>query len=170
MTEMFYKIKKDLPNFPDEVIKEWLEPLAVGRGWSPEESNWYAIMNYKSLDFWKKLLWQKKKVNISEIQLNEDSKLIIGSMYEAICKKKENNYSKVMGNKGKEKYLKITDYLNNNGGVWSKPIILLEDNGSYFIADGNHRYFAWIFNQNSYNFLEEGFLFSNKQEVWIATP
>ena len=80
---MFDTIKKDLPNFPNEVIRDWLEPLAKGQGlgWPPpEQSRWTKIFLNEPLDFWQNTIWNKEKINPKDLPLTEFSTEIISNI------------------------------------------------------------------------------------------
>ena len=48
---MFEQIKEDLPNFPDEVIVDWLLPFAMTDGWPPRRmSRWENLLPHDLVD------------------------------------------------------------------------------------------------------------------------
>ena len=63
-------IKKDLPDFPDEVIDMWLLPLAnqQGMSWPPPNpfgtSRWQWLLG-ENLDWWKKVDWKLEDTDCS---------------------------------------------------------------------------------------------------------
>jgi hypothetical protein len=60
-------IKNDLPDWPDDVIEQWLHYFAQDCGWPPPEPlgnhRWKGLLGGKPLSWWKKVSWKKRKSN-----------------------------------------------------------------------------------------------------------
>lgn len=187
---MLEQIKIDLPNFPDEIIKDWLEPYANDEdiGWPPTLcSRWQGILSDKTLEFWKTVMWEKQSLDVTVIDMSAETNEALVGMHEAFVLEKENIYSrKIMD--GKKRYMNALSYLFEYG-VFPKPICLIKENASYSIVDGNHRVVAWKMHGDIMNILhkisgveKEKFIeslktkwgietpaeFSSIQEVWVA--
>ena len=89
---MFDVIKKDLPNFPDEIIRDWLEPPANREKWPPDEKSiaWRGILLKRPLEFWQKVDWKKVQLNLEQIQLSPDSQETIVVMHQAYVLNEKN--------------------------------------------------------------------------------
>lgn len=77
--KMFDIIKGDLKNFPDEIVRDWLEPFAKNIGWPPVmafRSRWKGILRSLPLDVWQGVRWSKERIDLSKISLSSDSKCI----------------------------------------------------------------------------------------------
>jgi hypothetical protein len=65
MVEMA-EIKNDLPDWPDDVIEQWLHYFAQDCGWPPPEPlgdhRWSGLLGGKPLSWRKKVSWKKKKI------------------------------------------------------------------------------------------------------------
>lgn len=135
-------IKNDLPNFPDEVITDWLLPIANDIGWPPVTSRWNFILLDKPLDFWKTLTWEKKKSNLDKMTYTNDALAIYYGLKDAYLFDKDNMYWKDLGFKGRNKYFKALRHIFKYG-TFPKPICLLKEISGYMIVDGCHRFTAW---------------------------
>lgn len=141
---MFDLIKNDLPNFPDEVIKDWLEHHGHKNRWPPdmETASWKGILLKRPLEFWQKVNWVKINLNLSQVELSIDSLNTVGIMYKAYVEGEQNYFLKRMGEKGRQRFINIFCHLLEHG-IFPKPITFLKNEEKYEIADGHNRYLAW---------------------------
>ena len=64
--ELKTRIIEDLPNFPVDVIEQFLLPYAEDFGWPPGKrerdpnNNWKYILRKNDLTYWQKVKWNKK--------------------------------------------------------------------------------------------------------------
>src|SRR5262245_49606649 len=78
-------IKKDLPNWPDEVIGEWLHYFAnePDLGWPPPEPlgehRWSGILGGRPLSWWKRVSWKKEIVKCAPAKLSDKSRAIVST-------------------------------------------------------------------------------------------
>lgn len=140
---MFDTIKKDLPNFPDEVIRDWLEPFAKGLGWPPTKNVGWVEILIEPLHFWQNTAWNKEKINPKDLPLTEFSTEIIKNIREFYDLGIWNLAMHIMGRDGQQKYINSIKYIIEHG-IFRNPIILLKRKGGYDIVDGNHRFLAWF--------------------------
>ncbi len=147
---MFDVIKKDLPNFPDEIIMDWLEPFAKVIGWPPDmiSTRWGLILAGRPIEFWRTLKWEKKKINLLEIELSVDSSNIRNQLFAAYVSGIENPYSKIEN--GQARFLNAFRYLTEHG-LFPKPIVLLKTRSTHDVIDGNHRFLAWHAHKQFYD-------------------
>jgi len=138
---MIEKIKKDLPNFPAEIIKDWLLFYANDIGWPPDHERWQGILFCKTLQFWQSVSWNKQDLNLSEVLFSRKTNEIFEGLKEAYVYNKENFFSK-NNPSGERRYLNAFKYIIQEG-QFPKPICILRENDQYSIVDGNHRYTAW---------------------------
>lgn len=188
--KMLETIKKDLNNFPDEVIKLWIEPYACDIGWPPENQRWLGILFAKDLNFWKKVKWEKKEIDLINVFFSFETRQCLEGMENAYIKKEKNGYSTISN--GETRFLFSLKYLMEHGS-FPEPLCLLFENGEYSIVDGHHRTLAWKsygtimkvlkhFEENNQVTEAESFKetarrkwqikelapFLGKQEVWVA--
>ena len=139
---MLEKIKNDLPNFPDEVIKSWLEPYANSEGWPPSNSDrWAGILFGRDLTFWNKVSWSKKSIDLSNITLSDITQRSLRGMYSGYVNRENNLYNKMIPD-GPNRFYKSLAYIMEHG-IFPNPPCLLLKNGNYSVVDGNHRVLAW---------------------------
>lgn len=185
-------IKKDLPNFPDEIINVWLQPYAESDGWPPDMNTirWTAVLFGKNVDFWKRVTWKKEIVNLREVSYCPQTIYTIQEMKAAYELGVKNSFKDLYEESGKQRHLNVLRFLCTNGH-FPKPICLLRQNDNkYSVVDGYHRLVAWtthfklqnILSTNPNKLILNDFMetvrnkwgidrlvpFSENQEVWVA--
>ena len=93
MDTVFQKIKTDLPNFPEEVIKDWIEPFAKKYGWPPSGADWQGVLFGKSFEFWKTVTWEKKNLDLTKLTYSSDTLHINDQTKKAYVMKEKNFFS-----------------------------------------------------------------------------
>ena len=143
--ELFEKIKMDLPNFPEEVVRLWLLPFAEDIGWPPTPlSEWNGKLENKNLDFWKESSWEKTSVNLDEVVFSFWQIQANKGMYAAFVLNQNNAYSQTLGEKSKIHFNKILREMLQTG-IFKEPAIFFEaEPGKFNITDGNHKYLAYV--------------------------
>jgi hypothetical protein len=183
---IFEKIKIDLPNFPDDIIMDWIEPYAQTIGWPPVHKRWLGILFGNDLEFWQSVIWEKEILDLAAIPMSPITNSALIGLSDAV-KGVKNPYSEIEN--VVERHNNALKYFVIHG-VFPKPICLLKENGSYSVVDGNHRITAFkshyelmraygIAPAEKLKGLNEtlskrwGILkpadFAPKQEVWVAT-
>lgn len=133
-------IKKDLPNFSDEIIQNWLLPIADNYGWPPKNKEWESILLFKTVGFWQAKKWKKQNIDLNKITFSQDTIDISNGLYEAHMLGQDNLFSKIKN--GQARVIRVLLYLIKNG-KFPKPICLLCEQNQYSVLDGNHRFVAW---------------------------
>lgn len=154
---MFDAIKEDLPNFPDQVIKDWLEPFAQDEGWPPTAERWINLLKDTNLNRWGSVRWQLKEQDFSSLALSPGCMLSLGALVRAYAAGEDNEYSRVLGEKGRERF-RIQLHQLIDHGVFPSPPILVDHGEGLEIMDGNHRVAAlcvWSKWKDSPKFLEK---------------
>jgi hypothetical protein len=165
-------IKRDLPLWPDEVIKLWLFYLANRRrgdtGWPPPEPlglhPWAAILGFRPISWWREVTWKREKTDCSFANLCHGTKAIVVGM---LAEKARGTLDEESAGRFKT----ASDYILKNGGFREPPIaVRLADGLS--ILDGNHRITAFCGLQEvPAETLENRGLRkpAPEQELWIGT-
>ncbi len=85
--ELKTQIIKDLPNFPEDVVEQFLLPFAEKLGWPPggcqnDPSNrWKYLLLSNDLDYWRQLKWNKKTLKLTPHKLlPTDIKIVVDLM------------------------------------------------------------------------------------------
>jgi len=133
-------VKNDLSNFPDEIIQNWLLPIADNYGWPPKNKEWESILLFKTVRFWQTKEWKKQNIDLNKIIFSQDTIDISNGLYEAHMLGQDNWFSKIKN--GQVRVIKALLYLIKNG-TFPEPICLLCERNQYSVLDGNHRFVAW---------------------------
>jgi hypothetical protein len=70
-------IKKDLPDWPNDVVEQWLHYFAseLDCGWPPPEPlgthRWKGLLGGKPLSWWKNVTWKKQTLTFNLANLTE---------------------------------------------------------------------------------------------------
>lgn len=190
---LFEKIKQDLVNFPDEVIKEWILPYANMVGWPPINERWKGIFHGKTLEFWKNTKWEKQLLDLTAIPFSALDAHAFNQMRKAYVFRDINN----IYNYGEPRFKKAFQYILCSGRL-PGIVSLLYENNEYSVVDGANRFVAWLTSKDAITAIstaeksdneelknriihirqnmEKNYNvssiapFSSIQEVWVATP
>lgn len=134
---MLKMIKGTLPNFPEEVITVWLEPFSKRIGWPPKHQSWQNIFMGCSVDYWRTVWWEKKTINFDALELTPSYKNMVETIIEYYGDGKD------FSSGSQQRITSILKYMSEKFIFPHSPIFILE-NRRYKIADGNHRFAAYI--------------------------
>jgi len=169
------EIKELLPNWPEDVIEQWLVPHSEREelGWPPpdniQESGWYYVLSEKNLDWWGEVEWRQLNLIINFQEVSETDRHIADQLLRFVIRDEQNNYSN-LGN-SKIRVGNVLRYLKENGGLPKPPIAVMHESGLRFI-DGSHRISALLFYQSESSIAMEGENYSPPDEVhavWVGT-
>ncbi|MCK5085019.1 MAG: hypothetical protein KAQ64_05190, partial [Candidatus Pacebacteria bacterium] len=116
---LFEDIKKDLPNFPDEVVWEWLLPCANNYGWPPKRKKWEGILLFKAVKFWQVKKWEKQNIDLNRDIFSQETNDVFNGLYNTYILDQDNLYSNIEN--GKLRFKNALSYLLKNG-IFPKPI------------------------------------------------
>ncbi len=163
-------IKKDLPDWPDDVIEDWLHYFAnePDCGWPPPEPlgdhRWAGILEDRSLSWWKDVTWEKETVKCDSESLAPKSRAIVAAMVAEISRGTVDAVTK-------RRYQQALQYILDQG-VFFKPIVAMKASSGLLVLDGNHRMGAFC---GAQTMPDAWFAKLNKkrasleQEAWIGT-
>jgi len=174
--KMIRLIKDTLPNFPDEVIKEWLLPFAESEGWPPQLGSdgiplkrWRYLLGLRPFGFFQRLNWKKEHKHISIHEIAEKSQPALVQIFEAAIFGRQNMMSSSISNL-KERFESVVRYIESCGSMPNAPV-LLSENDKYYIFDGNHRLSAYYYCYGYFKVDVESKLMltiKENQNYWIA--
>lgn len=129
-------IKKDLPDFPDDVIEDWLHYFAnEDCGWPPPEPpgdhRWGRLLGGRSLSWWKEVTWKKEMVKCDPDSLAPKTRAIAATMVTEIG---NGTADAVTKRRYQQALLHILDH-----GAFFKPIVAMKTPTGLLVLDGNHR-------------------------------
>lgn len=170
------KLKADLPNFPDEVLSDWLLPYARTEGWPPvrsaeaiPEGRWRFLLRKQPLAFWSKVKWQKVERHLAFRDLHPQNQEIALLMVLGATKGHRNLYSDSIPDL-KERFMRVVDHLKENGRLPGAPT-LISETGGLSVLDGNHRIAAYLYSYGYFKLeLDDSLLLKTQREqaFWVG--
>ena len=169
------QVSEDLPNFPDDVIDQWIGYYAESEGWpppSPLEGRWKGLLANKDLEYWTSLKWSKEIIYPPSLVLTTQCNRSIQEMISFHAAGVPCAYSEFMGEEAGPRIARLLQYLREIGNLPCAPI-LVEKDGEHEIIDGNHRvvaYLLWEQWKDKEIFQKEPFpvTLSREIEFWIG--
>lgn len=173
---MIKLIKATLPNFPDEVIKDWLLPFAESEGWPPQLGSdgvplnrWRYLFGRRPFDFIQRLHWKRECKHISIHEILDSSKKTLIQIFEAAILGRHNIMSTSIPNLS-ERFVSVVKYIHSHGTMPKAPALLCEKD-KFYIFDGNHRLSAYYYCFGYFKVdVETKLMLTTKkdQNYWIA--
>lgn len=136
-------IKADLPDWPDDVLDQWLLTLAKqpDLGWPPPEPlqghRWQHIIT-NPVAWWKNVSWKREVQDCSFNKLSVAARIISNKMCQALIEGVDNGYG---GDNSKERFQRQLKFLALNGKFERSPVTIPIATG-LSVLDGSHRIFA----------------------------
>lgn len=121
---MFDAINEDLPNFPDDVIRDWIESFAQNEGWPPTAERWHYLLNKTDLDRWRSVDWKLRHQNFCELVLSPSCTTSLGAMLRAYTCREENEYSRALGERGMVRFHVQLHHLIDDGLFPPAPVLV----------------------------------------------
>ena len=132
-------IKKDLPGWPDEVVREWLHWFANDICWPPPEPlgehRWSGILGGRSLSWWKNVSWKQETVNCALDNLSDKSRGIVNSTIKEVGNAPAEDAAR-------KRFKRPMDYILEEG-KFPEPMAAMRVPSGLEIIDGNHRMSAF---------------------------
>ena len=166
----FGVIKRDLPAWPDEVIKEWLLYLANrdDTRWPPPDPfgyhPWAFIFGHRPLRWWREVTWKLEKTDCGFARLAQSTQAIVTQMLTEIASGKADAGTK-------RRFDRAFHHILNNA-AFEVPLIAIRIAGGLSILDGNHRIaaFCGLQKMEAERFEKLGLQKpAQEQDVWIGT-
>ena len=164
-------IKESLPNWPDEVIEQWLLKLAnrgSDTGWPPPEDveghAWGAILGWRPLSWWKDVTWSLEEQDVGFDALCNGTRRIVNSMIDDVAN------GKALGDNGDARFHYAMDHLVKSA-KFHKPLVVMKLKDGLSVIDGNHRVTALVACQATADEILKhgGKVPATKQQVWMGT-
>jgi hypothetical protein len=155
---MIEELKATLPNFPEEILEEWLMPYAKSEGWPPFGNDgfpfgprWPYLLGKKPLSYWVGLGWSEERVHVEPDSLTPRCQDSIAQIMSAAVMGERNLYSESIPDLV-PRFKGILAYVEQNKEL-PKPPALIRVADGLKVVDGSHRmavYFAMrIFSRES---------------------
>ena len=172
--DYFEKIKKDLPNFPDDIVEQFLLPFANKLGWPPENckndanNRWKDILRSNDLAYLRQLEWNKKTLKLSPHELlPKDCEMVVDLMRTNV-QGQFTFYSEMSDSK--ERFDRICLYLKQEC-VYPRTVAIERIGEKYRILDGCHRLSAYFYLCGWFNIKDDKVPCLNvaeEQEYWVG--
>jgi hypothetical protein len=131
-------IQKDLPDWPDDVIEQWLLYFAneADCGWPPPDPlgdhRWKRLLGGRPLSWWKNVTWSKQTVSCDLASLSNKSRDIASAMIAEIGNRTADDGTR-------QRYQNAMQYILEHGAFPGSIIAMKVPSGMH-VLDGNHRY------------------------------
>jgi hypothetical protein len=150
MTISLDALQADLPNFPREILEDWLLVYANSEGWPPKvgidgvpSGRWRYLLKLRPLPYWQSLKWERVERHVSPQALHPATQDVVVQMIQAAVLGKAGLYSSSIPDLV-PRFNRIVDYLSVHGVLPRPPALLVED-GKLTCLDGNHRMSAYLY-------------------------
>jgi hypothetical protein len=162
-------IKKDLPDWPDDVVDQWLVYFAnePDGGWPPPnplgDHRWSRLFGGRPLSWWKEVSWKKGQIACSLSNFSTKAQSDVNGIISDVASGKADAVTK-------RRHDHAFHWTLNNS-TFPMPILVMMVEDGYTILDGNHRMAAFSRLQAApAKKFEELKLkkASLKQEAWVA--
>jgi hypothetical protein len=163
-------IKADLPNWPDQVIEDWLLHHAnrgAEIGWPPPNDvnfhPWGPIIGWRPLSWWKDVSWTLEEHEIGFDSLCNDSKQAAIRIADEINKDEAQDNSDA-------RFESAAKHLTSTG-EFHTPLVVMKQGDGLSVLDGNHRVTALISCQAQAEAIKQqgGKVPSTKQKIWMGS-
>jgi hypothetical protein len=164
------EIKSDLPDWPDDVIEQWLHYFAnePDCGWPPPEPlgnhRWRGLLGGKPLSWWKQVSWKRQKIKCDVPSLTVKARSDVGEIVAQMNAGTANDSTK-------KRVARSFLYIKDNG-EFPHPLITIRKSDGVSLIDGTHRMAAFELVQA---LTDAQFVAGNlkrpsrEQAVWAAT-
>tara|TARA_R110001583_G_scaffold195165_1_gene369765 strand:+ start:2638 stop:3165 length:528 start_codon:yes stop_codon:yes gene_type:complete len=152
---MINSLRRDLPNIPEDVLRQWLLPFAVDIGWPPNAPRWKGILRETDISYWEKTEWKLVRIHASYFIKRSPSFESINGLFEGVFLGAENFHSESMGKRSKERcHVQLHQLINH--GKFREPLVLFDFGSGKEVVDGAHRmtaFLGWKFYQKNKSFV-----------------
>ena len=166
-------IKSDFPDWPDDVIEQWLLKFAnqPDMGWPPPdpmEGHRWEILITHPVAWWKDVTWTLETRDCSFDKLSVDGRKTMNGMFKALIEGEENGYGGDDSPARFQRQLRILAL----SGKFERPPVMFPIVSGLSPLDGNHRLFAL---QTALQMSDEDLAKykvnrpSASQSVWVAS-
>lgn len=136
------QVKADLPNFPSDIIVQWMGYYAESDGWPPTGRRWETLLGGRPLTYWRSIYWAEQQLS-ADIAFEFETENRVAEIVRANLYNEDNAYRRFFEpEEAKRRMAQLLAYLKAHGTVPCAPILLSHDN-RYEILDGNHRFAAF---------------------------
>jgi hypothetical protein len=136
-------INADLPDWPDDVVDQWLLKLAnrgPDTGWPPpnvlDGHAWKYILGGRPLSWWKQVSWKLEEHELKFESLSCGARRIVSGMIDGHINDVPNIFS--AGPDSKRRFVAVGRYVAQHG-TFPRPLVVMRLEDGLSVLDGNHR-------------------------------
>jgi hypothetical protein len=164
------EIKNDLPEWPDDVIEQWLHYFAnePDCGWPPPEPlgnhRWNGLLGCKPLSWWKNVTWKKETAICDLASLTQKARTDVSDI---IAEINAGTADASTMKRVAQPWIYIKDH-----GIFPRAMVTMMKTDGLSLIDGSHRMAAFELIQRLTNTELKGMGFerpARAQEVWLGT-
>ena len=164
------EIKDDLPEWPDDVIEQWLHYFAnePDCGWPPPDPlgnhRWNGLLGGKPLSWWKSVTWEKETVTCDLTSLTQKARTDVSNI---IADFNAGTADASTKKRVAQPWIYIRDH-----GVFPRSLVTMKKVDGLSLIDGSHRMAAFEIVQGltDAQLAEMGVSRpARTQEVWVGT-
>ncbi len=170
-------LKETLPNFPDEVLEDWLLPYANQEGWPPAkdqvstpEGRWRYLLSNRPLAELRRINWQEQNRHLSIHELHVEYQQICAAIVLGAVQGQVNLYSSSIKDLP-QRFQSILDHLRAHGSLPKAPALLATPEG-FRVLDGNHRLSAYFYASGYFNLPVDDEAMgkaASTQRIWVGS-
>jgi hypothetical protein len=134
-------IQKDLPDWPDDVVEQWLHYFAneADCGWPPPDPvgdhRWHGLMGGKPLPWWKNVTWEKETVKCDLASLTAKARADVNDIIVEMD-------AKTASESTKKRVAQPWVYIRDNA-VFPRTLVTMKKPDGLSLIDGTHRMAAF---------------------------
>jgi hypothetical protein len=118
-----------------EDVKLWFDERASYLGWPPQGLRWRGVLRDHSVDYWARLRWEKRSVDLQQARFTEPTEHILEDLAAALIGGVQNWYASLDTS---DKIPEIGQYIQEHHRL-PGLLIFLEQDGVLDLVDGAHR-------------------------------
>jgi hypothetical protein len=164
------RIKADLPNWPDDVIAQWLLKVAnrgPETGWPPPDplaEPWKYVLGERPLSWWNAVTWRLEEHELDINRLSASTQRAVRDMIAAHVDGVPNIYTRLP--ESKQRFTSALQHITQHGTIPKPPLAMRVQDG-FVVIDGNHRLAALCFRQGEA--AEGGIAPLKAHKLWVGT-
>jgi hypothetical protein len=161
------RIKADLPQWPDEVIEQWLLKVAnrgPETGWPPPEplkEPCKFVLGERPLSWWRAVTWRLEEHELNIDRLSASTRRVVREMIDAHIGGVSNVHTRVP--ESKLRFTAALEYVSEHGTI-PKPPLAMRMRDGIIVIDGNHRVAALCVHQEQER--KNGSIPLEKHKIW----
>jgi hypothetical protein len=135
MPTPYQEARQWFSNFPAELFSLWFDERIEVNGWPPTSDIWHQVLCYKSIEFWRNLVWRKQSFDLARVQFGTETLRVVNGVIRSMLGE-NNEFTGIKDHA--QRTLSILDFIEANKRLPGTLIFIVE-NGRYEVVEGCHR-------------------------------